>query len=93
MLEEMDRTFSPKVTYTRPEGGLFLWCTLPDGADMADFCTRSVRDYQVATVPGTAFTVAEGAPSQCFRLNYSTPTDEQIVRGIRTLGRLTHELL
>ena len=93
MLEEMDRTFSPKVTYTRPEGGLFLWCTLPDGADMADFCTRSVRDYQVATVPGTAFTVAEGARSQCFRLNYSTPTDEQIVRGIRTLGRLTHELL
>ena len=93
MLEEMDRTFSPKVTYTRPEGGLFLWCTLPQGADMTDFCTRSVRDCQVATVPGTAFTVEEGASSQCFRLNYSTPTDEQIVRGVRILGQLTHQLL
>ena len=66
----------------------FIWCRLPDGVDMMEFCTNAVKN-KVALVPGTAFNADEDAPSQCFRMNYSTPTDEQIVEGMRILGGLT----
>lgn len=51
MLDCIDREFSPRVAHTTPEGGLFLWCTLPEGADMMDFCNRAVAE-KVAVVPG-----------------------------------------
>lgn len=92
MLDNMDRTFSSKVSYTHPEGGLFIWAELPEGSDMLDFCTQAVRDYKIAVVPGTAFMINESDRTNCFRLNYSTPPDEQIVTGIEILGRMTHEI-
>lgn len=85
MLSEMDKHFPPGVTYTRPEGGLFLWCTLPAGSDMPAFVAQALKKG-VAVVPGTAFNCDESAPSDSFRLNYSTPSDEQIVRGIGILS-------
>ena len=90
MLSEMDRHFSKKVTYTRPTGGMFLWATLPDGVDMLEF-VKQAQARKVAVVPGNAFLCDEDASSQCFRLNYSTPSDEDIVRGIGILGKLTEE--
>ena len=92
MLGEMDQHFAKSVTYTRPQGGLFIWCTLPQEVDMTAFCTKAVKEYKVAVVPGSAFSVVEGAPTQSFRINFSTPTDEQIVKGIKILGELTHSL-
>lgn len=93
MLDNMDKYFSAKVTYTKPEGGLFIWATLPDGSDMMDFCTKAVRDYKIAVVPGTAFMINESEKTNSFRLNFSTPTDEQIVRGVKILGDMTKEIL
>ena len=91
MLREMDSQFSKKIHYTRPTGGMFLWATLPDGVDMLDFVRRA-QERKVAVVPGNAFLCDEDASSQCFRLNYSTPSDEDIVRGIGILGALTKEI-
>ena len=91
MLDCIDREFSPKVTHTTPQGGLFLWCTLPEGADMLDFCNRAVAE-KVAVVPGVAFLADENAPCRSVRMNFSTPTDEAIVTGCQRLGRLTREL-
>lgn len=91
MLREMDRQFSKKIRYTRPSGGMFLWATLPDGVDMLDFVKRA-QQRKVAVVPGNAFLCDEDASSQCFRLNFSTPSDEDIVRGIEILGALTREI-
>ena len=93
MLDNMDKYFSAKVTYTKPEGGLFIWATLPDGSNMMDFCTKAVRDYKIAVVPGTAFMINESEKTNSFRLNFSTPTDEQIVRGVKILGDMTKEIL
>ena len=90
MLEGVDRHFSEKVTVTHPQGGLFVWATLPDGIDMTAFC-KEAASRLVAVVPGTAFNTDEDAPSQSFRMNYSTPTDDQLVRGTEILGRLTVE--
>ncbi len=92
MLAGMDETFSKKITFTRPEGGLFVWCTLPDDCDMMGFCTRAVSEYKIAVVPGSAFMVSESDHTTSFRMNYSTPTDVQIDRGVEILGKLTKEM-
>lgn len=92
MLEGIEKHFSKKITYTKPQGGLFIWCTLPEGSDMPEFCTRAVRDYKIAVVPGTAFMINESDKTTSFRLNFSTPTDEQIVKGIEILGKMTKEM-
>jgi 2-aminoadipate transaminase len=95
MLGEIAKNFSSKITYTKPQGGLFIWCTLPETCstkDMVDFCTTAVRDYKVAIVPGTAFLINETDDTRSFRLNFSTPTDEAIVKGCEILGRLSKEM-
>lgn len=91
MLSCIEKHFNPAVAYTHPEGGLFIWCTLPEGADMMTFCSTAVQN-KVAVVPGVAFMPYEDYASQSFRLNFSTPTDEQIVKGIEILGKLTYQL-
>ena len=87
MLEGMDKGFGGKVAYTRPEGGLFLWCTLPAGSDMMGFCREAVQ-RKVAVVPGSAFMPEAGDQTVSFRMNFSTPTDEQIVKGVAILSDL-----
>lgn len=93
MLNEMERTFSKKVKYNKPEGGLFIWCTLPDECDMNEFCTKAVQDYKVAVVPGNAFCINETDKTTSFRLNFSTPTNEQLIEGTRILGAMSREVL
>ena len=87
MLDTMDECFPDYVKYTRPDGGLFLWCMLPDDIDLTDFVQKALAE-KVAVVPGTAFNCDTEAGSNSFRLNYSTPSDEQIVRGIKILGKI-----
>ncbi len=87
MLEQLEKHLAGHVAWTKPEGGLFVWCTLPPQADMTDFCRQAVAKG-VAVVPGVAFNVDTAVGSQCFRLNFSTPTDEQIIRGVALLGGL-----
>lgn len=95
MLNEIAKNFSSKIEYTKPQGGLFIWCTLPEGVttqQMLDFCTKAVTEYKIAIVPGTAFYINESDETRSFRLNFSTPTDENIVKGIEILGRLSKEM-
>ena len=90
MLSGMDAGFGGKVDYTRPQGGLFLWCTLPKGSDMMGFCTEAVH-RKVAVVPGSAFMTSEKDETTSFRMNFSTPTDEQIEKGVDILSQLIRE--
>lgn len=89
----IDSGFSKKITYIKPEGGLFIWCTLPEGCDMNAFCKRAVSEYKIAVVPGNSFSIDENEVSRSFRLNYSTPTNEQIKKGMDILSKMTKELL
>lgn len=91
MLAELDKNMPKCVKYTRPEGGLFLWCTLPDGTDSSAFIKKAL-EKKVAVVPGTAFNCDTEAPSDSFRLNYSMPSDEDIVRGIGILSDIAKEM-
>lgn len=93
MCSYIDNGFSKKITYTKPEGGLFIWCTLPEGSDMQEFCTKAVRDYKIAVVPGSAFNIHDEDKTTSFRLNFSTPTDQQICDGMKILAEMTKEML
>ena len=92
MLSCMDKYFPDKVTYTRPEGGIFIWVTCPKGTDTGALMKEAIS-RKVAFVPGNAFMTDVDAPSHCFRLNYSTMSDEKIETGIRILGELLAEKL
>ena len=91
MLKTMDETFDERVTYTRPDGGMFIWVNLPEGSDVLKFAQKAIEN-NVAIVPGISFYTNEEKPCHALRLNFSTPTDEKIVKGIRILGEMTHQL-
>ena len=92
MLKSLEDYMPDCVTFTRPEGGLFLWCTLPEAIDLSDFVKRALARF-VAVVPGTAFDPEDSGISHSFRLTYATPTEEQIVTGVKILGDLIREML
>lgn len=93
MCSYIENGFSDKITYVKPQGGLFIWCSLPESMDMNAFCTRAVQEYKVAVVPGNAFSINPGEVSHSIRLNYSTPTNDQIRKGMEILAGMTRELL
>lgn len=89
----LDKYLVPnKISYQRIEGGLFIWCRLPEGVDMPDFCKQAVL-RKVCVVPGNAFLTDESEQCSSFRINFSTPTDEQLEKGIKILGELAKEIL
>jgi len=90
--QAMEEHFKPLITWNEFEGGLFAWCTLPEGVDMLDFVKRGT-ERKVCVVPGTAFLTDESEACQAFRINFSTPTDEQLREGIRILGEIVREMV
>lgn len=92
MLGEIAKSFPESVKWTRPEGGLFIWCTMPQGADGAKVSEQLALEKKVAVVPGGAFSVEGGTCANCYRLNFSTPTDENIVKGIAACAELMNEM-
>ncbi|WGF89583.1 aminotransferase-like domain-containing protein [Marinivivus vitaminiproducens] len=85
MLAALDRCMPAGVSWTRPQGGMFVWVTLPDGMDGADLLARAVREAKVAFVPGGAF-FADGSGRNTLRLSFSLADGEQIEAGIRRLA-------
>lgn len=92
MCDKMAETLPDSISYTRPDGGLFVWCTLPDGVDMPAFCKQAVLN-KVAVVPGSAFTMYPEDPTQSFRMNHSTPTKENIAAGLKILGQVARDFI
>ncbi len=91
-LLESSKDILDKVAYTDPEGGLFMWAELPKGFDVIKL-SQNLLARCVAIVPGVAFAADPSLPVSAFRLNYSTPSDEQIVNGTRIVGEEIAKLL
>ncbi len=91
MLDALDEYMPRSVSYTRPDGGLFIWCTLPGQINAPEYISRAVQ-RNVRVVPGATFNCDAEMPSQSFRLNYSTPSDSQIVKGVKILSDLAREM-
>ncbi|MGH2967856.1 MAG: PLP-dependent aminotransferase family protein [Solirubrobacteraceae bacterium] len=89
MLEALAEHFPPEATWTRPQGGLFIWATLPDFIDTTDLLARALRDH-VAFVPGRA-AYLDGRGGSELRLNFSGVGDDAIREGIRRIGKVVRE--
>lgn len=92
MMQLIDSELSDFVTYTPVEGGLFIWCRIKNDADMNEFCADAARN-SVGIVPGNAFAADESQKSCSFRLNYSTPTDDDMTAGIKILHDISRKYL
>lgn len=84
MIGTMLRQFPSGITWTWPEGGLFLWVTLPDYLDTTQILEKAIAQ-KVAFVPGATF-FPDGGGHNHFRLNFSNAQPEVVEEGIRRLG-------
>jgi len=91
MLKALETHFPAGVTWTRPQGGLFLWVRFPDQLDAADVLKVAV-EQKVAFVPGQPF-FPDGTGHNTARLNFSYSAPETIDEGIRRLGAVLKSLV
>ena len=89
MLDALAEFFGPEAAWTRPEGGLFLWATLPDYIDTTDLLVRALED-DVAFVPGRA-AYLDGRGGSSMRLNFSGVSEDDIREGVRRIGKVVRE--
>lgn len=75
------------VSWTKPEGGLFIWVRLPDGYDGGALLRRAIAEANVAFVPGAAF-FTDGSGRNTIRLSYSLPSEADIAEGVARIGKL-----
>ena len=87
MLEALDAHMPKGVTWTRPEGGMFIWLELPKHIKSADLLEQSLKSERVAFVPGHAF-FADGSGTNTLRLSFSRTDEVTIDEGVARLGRL-----
>lgn len=87
LLAALQRHMPAGVSWTHPQGGLFVWVTLPEGIDAAALLQRSLKEAGVAFVPGGAF-FHDGRGRNTLRLSYSLPGEADIDRSIARLAQL-----
>lgn len=91
MLDSLSEFMPANVQWTRPDGGLFLWVTLPEKIDTGELFKLAVED-RVAFVPGVSFH-ANGGGQNTMRLNFSYCQPDTIVQGIERLGKAVKRML
>jgi 2-aminoadipate transaminase len=91
MLQAIARYCPPEVSCTQPEGGMFLWMTLPEGLSATALFEIAIQE-RVAFVPGLPFFV-DGSGQRCMRLNFSNASPAQIEEGIQCLGRAMQRMM
>jgi len=91
MLNSIQKYFPPSVTYTKPDGGMFLWAELPQNVTSLELFDLAVKD-NVIFVPGDPFYVKK-TRTRTLRLNFSYVDEGTIEIGIRKLGNAIRNLL
>jgi 2-aminoadipate transaminase len=89
MLDSLAECLGPESRWTHPQGGLFIWATLPDYIDTTDLLARAL-DEHVAFVPGRAAYV-DGRGGSSMRLNFSGVGEADIREGVRRIGEVVRE--
>ncbi len=90
MLKALDTYMPEGVSWNHPQGGMFIWITLPEYIDGADLLEKSLKTQKVAFVPGQAF-FADKSGTNTIRLSFSLPDAPTIDEGIKRLGILLRE--
>lgn len=91
MLECLDKYMPEGVTWTKPDGGLFMLVTLPEGYDTRDLFELAIKE-NVAFIIGEVF-FCDGGGQNTLRLNFSYVSDEKMVEGVKRLARATKKLM
>lgn len=91
MMAQLDEKLSGAVSYVRPEGGMFIWARLPGEMSAGEFARRCL-EKKLAVVPGSAFYTDSAVDRPFVRLNFSTPTKEQIDRGVAVMAEVLAEM-
>lgn len=92
MLRALEEHMPAGVTWTRPQGGMFVWLTLPDGIDAENLAVEAVQRHQVAFIHGAPFFV-DGSGQNTLRLTFAKESEEKIEEGLRILGEFFREKL
>jgi len=90
MLGALEEHFGAAASWTKPQGGLFIWATLPDYIDTTDLLARALESEGVAFVPGRA-AYLDGRGGSSMRLNFAGVPEEDIREGIRRIGKVVRE--
>lgn len=90
-LQALEKSFPKNVQFTRPEGGLFTWMELPEGASARDLLRRTLAE-KIAFVPGGSF-YPNHPRENTLRLNYSNMPENRIQEGMAKLGKITKDYL
>ncbi|HTC59864.1 MAG TPA: PLP-dependent aminotransferase family protein [Solirubrobacteraceae bacterium] len=90
MLDALAEHFGPAANWTKPQGGLFIWATLPEYIDTTDLLARALESEAVAFVPGRA-AYLDGRGASSMRLNFAGVAEEDIREGIRRIGKVVRE--
>ena len=88
MLDAIQKEFPASVSWTKPEGGMFIWVTLPEHMDSAKLLEKAIAQ-NVAFVPGAPF--CGGGRANTLRLSFATVPEDKIRTGIAILGKLLKE--
>ncbi|MFL9503825.1 PLP-dependent aminotransferase family protein [Rhodopseudomonas palustris] len=92
VLEALAREMPEGVTWTRPEGGMFVWLTLPEAIDGAELLAHALKHQKVAFVPGRAF-FADGTNGNTIRLSFSLHEKPAVDEGVRRIGQAIREMM
>lgn len=92
MLRALEEEFPAEATWSRPQGGLFVWATLPEYIDTRELLARSIDRHGVAFVPGQA-AFLDGRGRNSMRLNYSGVAEPVIAEGVERLGTAISEMI
>jgi len=90
MLAALEEFFPAESSWTHPEGGFYIWVTLPDYLDTVDLLALAIEEQKVAFVPGSGAWV-DGSGANHMRLSFSTVSEELIAEGIERIGKIIRE--
>lgn len=87
LLGALEADMPKGISWSRPDGGMFVWLTLPEGADATELLARSVKEARVAFVPGNAF-FADGTGRNTLRMSFTLANDRAVNEGVPRLAKL-----
>ena len=93
MLQELTQHLSDKVEVSHPDGGLFLWCTMPEGCDSDALFYDCLNKGKVVITTGSGFYPNLAGPSKAFRLSFSLPSEEQIKSAVAIVGQCVNDMI
>ena len=92
LMAQLLREKCPQIAFEAPQGGMFLWAKLPQAVRVPEF-VQACLERRLAVIPGSAFYVDGEAPCQGVRLNFSTPSEDAIRRGVDIMAQVLKKLI